>query len=60
MVVLPGGQTAATAVQHRGDALLDVGLELPVAWVEALIPNGLSGTAAVPRPPLPTSFRPGC
>ena len=46
--------------KHTGDALLDVGLELPVAWVEALIPNGLSGTAAVPRPPLPTSFRPGC
>ena len=46
--------------KHTGDGFLEVGLEPPVAWVEALIPNGLSETAAVPRLTLPTSFRPGC
>ena len=46
--------------KHTGDGFLEVGLEPPVAWVEALIPKGLSETAAVPRPTLPASFRPGC
>ena len=46
--------------KRTGDGLLDVGLELPVAWVESLIPYVLPKTAAAPQSALPTSFRRGC